>query len=87
MADPESFARAVGAGPRLLRRKCQPARYKDVLRQAIRSGGHIPTLGGVEFAREIIQAMDLYRAGQNEPSLRAFLNDCKDQIRRILASG
>jgi hypothetical protein len=85
MADPESFAQAVGAGPRSLRRKCQPGRYKELLRQAIRNAGHIPTLGGIEFAREIVQAMDLYRAGQNEPSLRAFLNDCRDQIRQILA--
>lgn len=86
MADPESFAQAVGAGPKSLRRKCQPGRYKQLLRQAIRNGGHIPTLGGIEFAREIVQAMDLYRAGQNEPSLRAFLNDCRDQIRQILTS-
>jgi hypothetical protein len=85
MVDPESFARVVGAGPKLVRRKCQPGRYKQLLGQAIRKGGHIPTLGGIEFAREIVQAMDLYRAGQNEPSLRAFLNDCRDQIRQILA--
>jgi len=84
MADPESFAQAVGAAPKLVRRKCHPGRYKQLLLQAIRNGGHVPRLGGIEFTREIVQAMDLYRAGQSEPSLRAFLNDGRAQIRQIL---
>ena len=41
----------------------------------MRSGGHPPTLGGIEFAAELVGEMDLYRAGENEPSLQHFIDD------------
>ena len=82
MADPESFATIVGAEPRQERRKCERDRYKRMLVDAIRAGGHIPTLGGIEFASEIVAGMDLYRAGKNEPSLKSFIDGARASLRR-----
>ena len=84
MADPVSFSQVVGAQPRLERTKCERGRYKALLQEAIRNGGHTPTLGGIEFARELVEAMDLYRAGQNEASLRSFLRDCRGNLNELI---
>jgi len=83
MADPESFAEVVGAEPPRERRKCERDRYKRHLVEAIRKGGHTPTLGGVEFAIELAQKMDLYRAGKNEPSLKAFVESLRRMLRLL----
>ena len=42
--------------------------------QAVVNAGHPVGLGGVEFAEEIVDAMDLYRAGKSEKSLKLFLD-------------
>jgi hypothetical protein len=83
MADPESFAMIVGAEPPLERRKCERDRYKRHLVDAIRKGGHVPTLGGIEFALDLVSGMDLYRASKNEPSLGAFVDAARGILRTI----
>ena len=50
--------------------------------RAIAQGGHPATLGGVEFAPELVEAMDLYRAGRNDSSLKAFIDDFRAKLRQ-----
>ena len=83
MADPESFAGIVGAEPPRERRKCERDRYKKQLVETIRKGGHVPTLGGIEFARDLVFGMDLYRACKNEPSMKAFVDAVRGILRLI----
>ena len=83
MADPQSFADVVGVEPPKERRKCERDRYKRQLVDAIRRGGHLPTLGGVEFAKDLVVRMDLYRAGKNEPSLNAFVDTLRGCLRLL----
>lgn len=81
LADLDAFARVVGTRPKLSRRKCERGRYKVILSKAIMDAGHPPTLGGIEFAPEIVGAMDFFLAGKNEPSLRRFINDVLARLR------
>lgn len=74
LADPISFTQVVGARPKLGRRKCERDIYKRVLTKVIVEAGHPAGLGGVEFAEEIVSAMDLYRAGKGEKSLKLFVD-------------
>lgn len=83
LADPDSFVGVVGVRPQPGKRKCERNVYKDMLSKAILRAGHPPTLGGIEFAREIVETMDLYRAGKSESSLRHFVEDAKALFRRI----
>jgi hypothetical protein len=83
MADPPSFARVVGATPRVGRRKCRRDLYKQILVDTISGAGHVPTLGGIEFGRDLVEAMDLYRAGRNEASLNAFVDAARHAIRAL----
>jgi hypothetical protein len=81
LADPDSFQQAIGSRPKLGRKKCERAFYKAMLARAVRDGGHPPTLGGIEFAREIVEAMDFFRAGKTETSLKHFLDAAVARIR------
>jgi hypothetical protein len=63
--------------------KCERGRYKRLLSSAVQAAGHIPTLGGIEFAQELAAAMDLYRAGKNDPALGAFIDDLQKMLQRL----
>jgi hypothetical protein len=83
MADPDSFHDVVGRRPELPRVKCERDLYKRLLVRTIREAGLIPTLGGIEFAHELACAMDLYRAGREDHSLKAFVDDFRSLLRRV----
>lgn len=82
VADPQSFETIVGDRPRVGRKKCVRDHYKQVLVNAIQRAGHPAMLGGVEFASELVEGMDLYQAGKNDSSLKAFLDDLRAKLRQ-----
>jgi hypothetical protein len=77
MADPDSFHDIVGARPVVGRRKCVRDHYKHLLAKTVREAGHTPTLGGIEFAREIVEVLDWYRAGRGDRSFKAFVDELR----------
>ncbi len=83
LADPEAFLAIVGVRPVLGRRKCARGYYKDALASAVRRAGHPATLGGIEFAEELVERMDLYRAGRNERSLKVFVEELRARLRTL----
>ena len=83
LADPESFKDVVGHRPTIARKKCARDYYKDALAKVVRKAGHPATLGGIEFAQELVDSMDLYRAGENERSLKAFVDDLRGRLRTL----
>ena len=87
MADPPSFSEVVGKQPRLGKRKCDRDRYKAILSKVVSDAGHPPTLGGIEFGPDIVSAMDLYRAGKNEGSLKHFVDQADGLLRRLSGHG
>lgn len=82
LADPQSFRDVVGTQPIVGSRKCIRNHYKQILATAVAGGGHPPTLGGVEFGRELADSMNLFRAGKNDSSLKAFVDDLREGLRR-----
>jgi hypothetical protein len=83
LADPDSFTQVVGVRPKVGKKKCERGRYKALLSNAIVDGGHPPTLWGIEFAREIVEEMDLYRAGKIEKSLKHFLDQATARLQTL----
>ncbi len=83
LADPDSFHRVVGSRPNVGPEKCERGHYKHLLRTAVKEGGHIPTLGGIEFASELVAEMDFYRAGKNDASFKAFLDDLRNGLKSL----
>lgn len=83
LADKISFPKVIGSSPKLTRKKCERDYYKNILSKAVIDAGHMPTLGGIEFAREIVAWMDLYRAGKGEKSLKGFIDNLNSYLKRI----
>ena len=83
LADPESFKAVVGYRPTIARKKCARDYYKDALAKVVRKAGHPATLGGIEFAQELVERMDLYRAGKNDRSLKVFVDDLRARLRAV----
>lgn len=83
VADPQSFETIVGHRPRVGRKKCVRDHYKQVLANAIQRAGHPAMLGGIEFASELVEGMNLYRAGKSDSSLKAFLDDLRAKLRQV----
>ena len=83
LADPISFQTIVGGMPDIGSEKCERDYYKRVLSATVRQCGHPATLGGVEFASELVEEMDIFRAGKANSSLKAFLDDFRAALRRL----
>ena len=54
LADPESFKDVVGHWPTVAKKKCARDYYKAALANVVRKAGHPATLGGIEFAQELV---------------------------------
>ncbi len=82
LADPDSFYDVVGCTPMVAKRKCVRDYYKNLLISAVKKAGHPITLGGVEFAPDLAAKMDLYRAGRDNPSLKAFVGELRGRFKQ-----
>lgn len=85
LSDRQGFKQVVGIEPPTERRKCERERYKRILAQAVRDGGHPAILGGIEFAKELVESMDFYRAGRAEPGFKQFVNDAVSAFKLAVA--
>jgi hypothetical protein len=83
LGDLNSFQRVVGKQPSVGKKKCARDHYKRLLARAVRQAGHPAPLGGIEFASELVGSMDLYRAGRNDRSLRAFVDDLRTRLQTL----
>ncbi len=82
LADPESFGEALGVQPDL-GATGRSVDWKARLVDALEATGAVVMQGGAEFAEEIFAAMDLYRAGRADPTLKAFTDGLRGELRAM----
>jgi len=75
LLDSGAFKAVFGRGCKAPDQKCERARYKKLLIEAILETGITPSLGGIEFSEDIVQAMDIKRAARNDPSLKRLVEE------------
>lgn len=75
LVDSTAFKNVFGRGCNAPDQKCERARYKKRLVDAIRENGITPNLGGIEYAEDIVKEMDLEHAARQDVSLRRLLDD------------
>jgi hypothetical protein len=61
--------------------KCSRGRYKELLIRAIYATGISPNLGGIEFAGNIVEKMDIDRAAHADRSFGRFVNEMRGAFR------
>lgn len=79
LADPEAVQKVLGIPGPADPGKCDRHLYKNLLRQTILKAGQPILTTEMEYAPDLIAAMDLFRAGKNQNSLKHFT----DEIRSV----
>lgn len=83
LLDGAAFRTVFGRGCDAPDLKCSRDRCKQLLIEAIYAAGVTPSLGGIEFAEDIIQHMDIDRAAQSDPSFQRFVEDLRTALRGL----
>ena len=81
LLDGAAFKAVFGQGCDAPDLKCSRDRYKQELIQAIRAAGVTPSLGGIEYAEDIVKAMDIDRAARSDRSFARFVDDVRAAFR------
>lgn len=77
LVDSAAFKAVFGRGCDAPNQKCERARYKKMLIDAILATGISASLGGIEFSKDIVDAMDLNRVAAADPSLGKLIEDLR----------
>jgi hypothetical protein len=81
MVDAQAFKSVFGKGCRPLPKvKCVKGEYKRILREEFRNADFIPHLGGREYAKDLVDAMDLDHASRED----AAFSDCVKSFRSLM---
>lgn len=83
-ADPSAFRNVVGVTSPRDPGKCERGLYKRMLADALEKGGQMVLGDTMEIAPDLVNAMDLYRAGQNSPSLAHLIGSIRALLNRAL---
>jgi len=79
--DSAAFKSVLGKGCDAPDQKCSKNRYKKLLLEAMQNAGVTPPLGGIEYAKDIVNAMNLQRMEQVDTSFGKFLKDIHNKFK------
>lgn len=85
LIDGAAFRQVVGKGCQAPDRKCDKDRYKNLLADAVEAAGVRPLLGGIEYADDIAEAIDLDRASAQDDRFGQFVADLRHVLNRLKA--
>lgn len=80
LLDGAAFKTVFGKGCDAPDQKCDRNRYKQRLIEAIHATGTIPILGGIEYAEDIVQQININRVTQMDRSFRRFVEELRDMF-------
>ncbi len=81
LLDSVAFKSVMGKGCDAPDHKCERGRYKKILMDAMLQAGVHPSLGGIEFTEDIVNAMDFERMEQADVSLGQFLKSVRNKFK------
>ena len=80
LLDSGAFRSAVGQGCPAPPQKCERHLFKKLLLDAVVSAGIRPPLGGIEYAEEIVNEMDLEHLRLSDASLGRLIDDLENRF-------
>lgn len=81
LLDSSAFKHVLGKGCKAPDQKCSRDRYKKLLIETLQEAGVSPLFGGMEHAADIVNAMDITRIEQSDPSLGKLIKDLKKKFK------
>ncbi len=82
LLDSHAFKQVLGQGCETPAYKCERDRYKRLLRDNVSRAGVSPQLGGLEYAEDLVAAMDLRTAVRTDASLKRALSQIEAAFKR-----
>lgn len=82
MVDPVAFKKVFSSGCTLPAIKCEKDLYKGLLRDEITRGGTVPSLGGQEYAEDIVSHLSV-KSINDENSLRLFAHELRQHLLQL----
>lgn len=82
LLDSAAFKNVLGQGCAAPGHKCEKDRYKRLLIEAVVEAGETPLLGGLEYAEDIVKAMDLSRMLTADDSIGRLIQDLRQVFKR-----
>ena len=79
LLDSAAFKSVFGKGCDAPDKKCDRGRYKHQLFEAVRAASVVPQLGGIQYAEDIVQHMNIVSAARADASFRRFV----EALRRV----
>jgi hypothetical protein len=83
IADPEAFQRVVGVPPGRDPRSRDREAYKALLRVAVEKAGVVVLVDEMDLAPELVDAMDLYKAGKVQQSLKHYVDELRGALQSL----
>lgn len=80
LLDSGAFKAVFGKGCDAPDQKCERDRYKKLLMNSIMTTGIVPAFGGIEFAADLVAAMNLHRLVRLDGALKAFIDELQDAM-------
>ncbi|MEO8972729.1 MAG: hypothetical protein ABI406_14150 [Ktedonobacteraceae bacterium] len=80
LLDSSAFKEAFGVGCSVPTYKCERHLYKKLYDEALTRAGQESILGGTEYVRTLVNAMDLDKLERSEDSLGRFLKSLRQQF-------
>jgi hypothetical protein len=77
LLDSEAFKAVLGRGCRAPDEKCEKQRYKRLLAKAVLDAGIQPLLGGVEYAEELADKLNVQRVCDHDVSFNRFIQEMR----------
>jgi hypothetical protein len=87
LLDSSAFKSVLGRGCNAPQQKCERNRYKRLLLEAVRAARITPPLGGIEYAEDLVRAMDLRAMESADESLGRLLRDLRTAFRGWAQAG
>lgn len=81
LLDGAAFRAVFGRGCDAPDQKCARDRYKQLLIEAIYATGTTPRIGGIEYAEDIIQKININRAARVDRSFNRFVSNLRTTFR------
>lgn len=80
LLDGSAFKAVFGMGCDAPDLKCDRRRYKQRLIEAIRNTGTIPRLGGIEYAEDLVQHININRVARLDRSFQQFVEAIRNKF-------
>jgi len=83
LADPQCIQRVLGVAPPADPGKCERDFYKQLLRDTIKKAGQPILISEMEYAPDLVRAMNLFQAGKRQSSLKHFVGEVRGALQSL----